>query len=129
MPILNLLVEFSHRYCVEICAVLVPANLLATGRTLVLVGWHPSSQRVRSAVLLAATVALVMALHVFSWLLVGIVMPPTFILLALSCVCLSIHTWSILHPNSLRSLLSKGVNTLQTMIRGDRSTLKCNEPG
>ncbi|MBW4552518.1 MAG: hypothetical protein KME35_15625 [Aphanocapsa sp. GSE-SYN-MK-11-07L] len=124
MPILNLFVEFSHRYCVEICAVLVPANLLATGRTLVLVGWHPSSQKVRSAVVLATTVALVMALHVFSWLLVGIVMPPTFILLALSCVCLSINAWGIFHPNSLRSLLSKVVTTLQAIIRGYRSTLK-----
>jgi hypothetical protein len=122
MPILTVLIEFSHRYCVEICTFLVPANLLATCRTLVSVGRNQPPQKRRSAVVLATTFALIMALHVFSWLLAGIVMPPTFILLALSCVCLSINGWSILHPKSLRRLLTGIV--LQTVVRFQRSPLK-----
>jgi hypothetical protein len=122
MPILTVLIEFSHRYCVEICTFLVPANLLATCRTLVSVGRNQPPQKRRSTVVLATTFALIMALHVFSWLLAGIVMPPTFILLALSCVCLSINGWSILHPNSLHRLLTGIV--LQTVVRFQRSPLK-----
>jgi hypothetical protein len=124
MPILTVLIEFSHRYCVEICTFLVPANLLATCRTLVFVGRNQPPEKLRSAVVLATSLALVMALHVFSWLLVGIVMPPTFILLALSCVCLGINGWSILHPGSLRRLLTAVMTPLQAMIRFYRSPLK-----
>jgi hypothetical protein len=99
------LLEFSHTHCVTICAVLVPLNLLASLQTIILAGLsRPVSQIGRSAVI-ASLCALVMVLHVMTWFVIGVVMAPTYILLTLGSVCLSINLWAIGHPASLRGVL------------------------
>jgi len=85
---LNPIFEFSRTNCVAICAVLVPANLLATSQTLLLLWFRRPLQQMRLMVAIASLYALVMVLHVMTWLMIGVVMMPTFILLGLGAMCL-----------------------------------------
>jgi hypothetical protein len=102
---LHPLCEFSRNHCVAICTFLVPANLLTTLQTILLIGLHRSQVLVWQSAGLASFFAIVMLLHVFTWFLIGVVMAPTYILLAMACLCLSINLWAIVHPLSmLRSL-------------------------
>jgi len=103
---LNTVFEFSRNHCGAICAFLVPANLLATLLTLGLVAFRRSHASVKMAVLLASSFAGLMALHVGTWFMVGIVMGPTYILSALSVTCLLVNGWAIANPGSLNRLLT-----------------------
>jgi hypothetical protein len=87
--------EFSREHCISICAVLVPANLLATLSLMIasLADFPPLTSRLLA--IPALLLALLLALHVFSWLEVGIIMAPTFILFALSGFCLAIQRWCL----------------------------------
>ncbi len=96
------LCNFSTAYCAAICAFLIPANLLATCWTLWLVGHNRSQQQIQQAITLAFLFATAMSLHVFSWIIIGVVMAPTYILLGLASVCLGVNTWAIFHSASLR---------------------------
>ncbi|MBD2098516.1 hypothetical protein H6F90_25940 [Trichocoleus sp. FACHB-591] len=97
--------EFSRTHCIAICAFLVPANLLATMLTLGLTALRRPTVQIQRAVGLASCFALVMVLHVLTWLAVGIVMPPTFILFWLASTCLLINIWAIAYPASLNRIL------------------------
>ncbi|MGA7932945.1 MAG: hypothetical protein WCA35_05150 [Kovacikia sp.] len=113
------LLAFSHTYCISICAVLVPLNLLTTLQTVVLVGLNRSTIRVWQATGLAGLCALLMVLHVLTWFLVGVVRLETFVLLSLGTICLSINLWAVGHPYSLRWLLvslGRSLRALQTRI-------------
>ena len=103
---LHSLSEFSRTHCIAICAFLVPANLLATLLTLGLTILRRPSVQIQRAVGLASCFALVMVLHVFTWLAIGVVMPPTYILFWLASTCLLINIWAIAHPASLNRLLA-----------------------
>lgn len=85
---LDALFEFSRTYCVAICAVLVPANLLATLQTLLFTWWQRPLFQVQATAGMATVYALVMVLHVSTWFMIGVVRGPTYILLGLSSVCL-----------------------------------------
>ena len=99
------LCQFSRDHCIAICAFLVPANLIATLQTMIFTGsYRPRWQSVGIAIA-AITYALVIGWHVLTWFMIGIVMAPTFILLFLSAVCLTINFWSLAHPASLAHLL------------------------
>ncbi len=100
------LLEFSHHHCIAICAALVPANLLATVQTMIRVGFSHSKKQVYQAAGLASLFAVLMVLHVLTWFVVGVVMPPTFILLSLGAVCLTTNMWAVWHPQSMRGLLA-----------------------
>jgi hypothetical protein len=102
---IDLLFEFSRNHCVAICAFLVPANLFLTLRTLWLVGRPHSQSQVQQAMITASFFALILLLHNFTWFIIGVVMAPTYILLVLALVCLSLNLWAIAHPTSLRQLL------------------------
>lgn len=96
----NPLAEFSRAYCVPICGLLVPANLLATLLTMILAGLNRSQVQVRRAARFASFWALVIILHVLTWFVIGTVMAPTYILLLLGTLCLIINLWAIIHsPN------------------------------
>lgn len=101
----NSLLHFSHVHCVAICSALVPMNLLATLQTLILIGLNRPLSSVWGSTAIAITVAILMVLHVLSWFVIGVVMIPTFVLLALGTVCLSINLWAVSHPRSLRKLI------------------------
>lgn len=102
----NSLFEFSRNNCVAICAFLVPANLLLTLRTMVFTGLQRPQSQVRQAALFACIPALVMVLHVFTWLMIGVVMAPTYILLWLGTTCLGINLWAITYPQSMVRLFT-----------------------
>ncbi len=101
---LNPLFEFSRNQCVAICAFLVPANLLATLQTLIFVGRHRSRFQIGIITTIASFYALLMILHVATWLMIGVIMVPTYVLLGLGCTCLAINGWAIAYPNSMRQL-------------------------
>jgi hypothetical protein len=51
--------------------------------------------------------ALILLLHDFTWFAIGVVMAPTYILLVLGGVCLSLNLWAIAYPPSMKQLLNK----------------------
>jgi hypothetical protein len=97
-------ITFSHTYCVAICAFLVPANLLATLLTLVWVGFG-HFKRLWWSTTIANLFAILMVLHVLTWFLVGVVRVPTYVLLVLGCVCLSVNLWALFRPTQQQNLL------------------------
>ncbi|MGB3532418.1 MAG: hypothetical protein WBA13_02765 [Microcoleaceae cyanobacterium] len=105
--------EFSRQHCIAICAFLVPANLLATLQTMLLVGTQSTARNQRIMVSVASLYAVLIGLHVYTWFSIGVVMPPTYILLFLSTVCLGINTWAIAHPMSL----TYGMQTLFKFVQ------------
>jgi len=102
---INFLFEFSRHHCIAICAFLVPANLLLTLRTMLLVGRLHSQAQVQRSMITASFFALLLLLHDFTWFMIGVVMAPTYILIVLACVCLSFNLWAIVHPASVSHLL------------------------
>ncbi len=94
----NLIAEFSRTNCVAICAVLVPANLLATLQTMIFAGQQSDRRQVQWMVSFASFYAVLMVLHVYTWFSVGVVMAPTYILLSLGTVCLGINLCAITYP-------------------------------
>jgi hypothetical protein len=107
---MNFLFDFSHNYCVIICAFLVPANLLLTFWTLLLVLQLHSSTQVYLSVFTASFLALTLLLHDFTWFSIGVVMAPTYILLSLACICISLNVWAIAHPTSMKQLLKEFIS-------------------
>uniref|UniRef100_A0A832H6I6 Uncharacterized protein n=1 Tax=Oscillatoriales cyanobacterium SpSt-402 TaxID=2282168 RepID=A0A832H6I6_9CYAN len=118
---LNSLLAFSHTYCIAICAVLVPFNLLATLLTLVLVGTDRPKSQVWQSIGLAIAVAVLMLLHVLTWLVVGVVRIPTFVLFTLATCCLSLNVWALGSPHSLNRVLQMlvqfGKNSFQSVVQ------------
>ncbi|MEA5535519.1 hypothetical protein [Crocosphaera sp. XPORK-15E] len=99
--------EFSRNNCVGICAFLVPTNLLATLLSLIFVVIKPSRFKLITSVIIGISLALILSLHVASWWIVGVIQAPTFILLALSTVCLGLNIWAITQKNNLDWLFSQ----------------------
>ncbi|MDB9310449.1 hypothetical protein PN471_17825 [Aphanizomenon sp. CS-733/32] len=84
----NALIEFSRNNCIGICAFLVPANILTTLLTIVLTVLNRPMGQVLMSIGFACTFAGIMMLHVYTWFMIGVVMPPTYILLSLAITCL-----------------------------------------
>ncbi|MEA5511098.1 hypothetical protein VB715_15090 [Crocosphaera sp. UHCC 0190] len=99
--------EFSRNNCVGICAFLVPANLLTTLLSLIFVVIKPSRWKLMTSVVIAMSFALILSLHVVSWWIVGVIQAPTFILLALSTVCIGLNIWVMLEFRQDKPWLSK----------------------
>lgn len=102
---LDSLFEFSRTNCVGICAFLVPTNLLTTSLTLALTGLERSRNQVFIAAGVASLFSGIMVLHVLTWFLIGVVMPPTFILLGLGSLCLATNLVAFFRPEQIRGLL------------------------
>jgi hypothetical protein len=103
---LNSLFEFSRTNCVAICAFLVPINLLLTTRTMVFTGLQRPQSQVQQAAILACIPAVVMILHVCTWLMIGVVMAPTYILLGMATTCLATNLWATTYPQSMVRLFT-----------------------
>lgn len=96
--------EFSRNSCVSFCALLVPANLLLTVITWSLVVLSASSTKwVLSTSLLGNTLSLVLILHVVSWWAVGVVAAPSFILVFLGGVCLTLNLLAMIFSEQVQS--------------------------
>jgi hypothetical protein len=124
----NSLFDFSRNNCLAICGFLVPANMIATLQTMIFIGWDASRResplvlglvssldssvvppKISTTPIITMSViyAIAMILHVFTWFLAGVVMAPTFILLSLGIVCLSINIWAIAAPMNMSSYLRR----------------------
>ena len=99
---LNLLLNFSRCHCISICAALVPINILATALTVFKVTRNHAIWSTKASIGFASLAAGLLALHDLSWLIIGVVMAPTYILFTIAMVCLSFNAWAGLHPHSLR---------------------------
>ncbi|HEY9698471.1 MAG TPA: hypothetical protein V6D10_14500 [Trichocoleus sp.] len=86
---LDSLFEFSRTHCISICAVLVPVNLIATLQTMLLVWFRRPIAQVGLMAATSSLYATLLILHVITWLVIGVVMLPTYILFALGCFCIS----------------------------------------
>lgn len=113
----NTVTEFSHTYCISICAFLVPANLLVTLLTMILTGIDRDRWQIGASAAFASLWAAAMIFHVFSWFAIGVVMAPTYILLLLGITCLTINSWAVAHPASMRQLIEIAVSALKERIR------------
>jgi hypothetical protein len=85
---LHTMAEFSRTHCVSICAFLVPATLVATITTMIFTALRHPPGRVWQAAGVAGFFAIIMILHVATWLSIGVIMAPTYILLGLASTCL-----------------------------------------
>lgn len=93
---INILAEFSRNNCIGICAFLVPANLLITLTTIILSAIKRPQSQVWQSAGIASVFAGIMMLHVYSWLIVGVVMAPTYVLLGLAITCSLANLMAIL---------------------------------
>lgn len=113
----NTVTEFSSTYCIAICAFLVPANLLTTLQTAILTGLNRPRIQVWASVVVASLWATAMIFHVFTWFAIGVVMPPTYILLVMGITCLTINVWAIAHPASMMQLIRVAVSVVRGAFR------------
>lgn len=104
------LFEFSRHNCVAICSFLVPANLITTGITIVLVAMGQSLSKMRWSMGLALVFAITLFLHVSTWFIIGVVTPVTFILFALGTTCLLINTLVIVYRDEIPQVLTATIN-------------------
>ena len=113
--LINTLAEFSRTDCIGICALLIPANLVATSLTVIFtLSRHPTAQ-VYLAAGIGNLLALAMLLHVFTWFMIGVVMLPTYILLGLGSICLFANLGAIL----LHRRFSNASNYNPVRLAGD----------
>jgi hypothetical protein len=116
----NTVTEFSHTYCIGICAFLVPANLLTTLQTGILTGLNRPRMHVWASAVVAGLWATAMIFHVFTWFAIGVVMPPTYILLAMGITCLTINVWAVGHPSSMMQLIRVAVSAFRGAFRNKK---------
>lgn len=101
---LESLFEFSRYNCVAICSFLVPANLVTTIGTLVLVVMGQSLFKIRWSVGIASILAITLFLHVSTWFLIGVITPVTFILFALGTTCWLINTLAVVYRHEIAQI-------------------------
>ena len=92
----NTLAEFSRTDCIGICALLIPANLVATSLTVIFTLFRYSPAQVYLAAGIGNILAVAMLLHVFTWFMIGVVMLATYILLGLGSICLFTNLGAII---------------------------------
>ena len=98
--------EFSRHNCVAICSFLVPANLLMTIATLVLVIQQQPLAKVKWSMGLATIFAVTLFLHVSTWFAIGVVTPVTFILFALGMTCLTIDILTLGYRQAIAKIFT-----------------------
>lgn len=102
---LDSIIEFSHIYCVAICGVLVPMNVLASLQPIIFTALRRPKQEINLIALVASFYALMIIFHVVTWFVVGVVRIQTFILLWFATCCLITNTWAVVHGYSMRELI------------------------
>lgn len=98
--------EFSRQNCVAICSFLVPANLITTIVTLILVVTEGSLNKMRWSRAIASVFAVTLFLHVSTWFVVGIITPVTFVLFGLGASCLAVNTLAVIYRLEIAEIVS-----------------------
>ena len=101
----NNIIEFSHLYCVAICGLLVPMNVLASLQPIIFTVLHRPKKEINLMALVASFYALMIILHVGSWFIVGVVRIQTFILLLFASCSLMTNIWAVIHGSSMRATI------------------------
>jgi hypothetical protein len=97
--------EFSRQNCGTICAFLVPANLITTLISLILLAKQYPLPKIRLTVILSVIFALTLFLHISTWFAIGVVTPITFILLTLGSACLAMNFLAIAYRQQFPQLV------------------------
>lgn len=106
--------EFSRLNCVTICAFLVPANLIVTIATLILVATGQSLSKVRWSKTIASFLAITLFFHVSTWFVIGVITPVTFILFGLGATCLIANVMAVAYRRDIAQLFSIKLLSLLT---------------
>ena len=101
----NNIINFSHLYCVDICGLIVPINLLSSLQLIIFTFLHRPKKEIHLMALVASFYALIIILHVCSWFIVGVVRIQTFILLWFASCCLITNIWAVIHGSSMRETI------------------------
>ena len=99
--------EFSRYNCVAICSFLVPANLITTIVTLILVVTEQSISKMRWSTAIASVLAASLFLHICTWFIIGIITPVTFILFGLGTTCLIINMLAVIYRTQIAEISTK----------------------
>ncbi|MEM7757251.1 MAG: hypothetical protein AAF298_03860 [Cyanobacteria bacterium P01_A01_bin.40] len=105
MDSLEPLFAFSRHNCVAICSFLVPANLIATIATLVLVATEKPLSIMGWSLGIASASAITLFLHVSTWFMIGVITPVTFILFTLGTTCLLVNILAVAYRREITQLL------------------------
>ncbi len=114
---LNTIGEFSRCHCIGICAILIPTSLCLSSATIWSAATNKSILLVRTTIYLGILTAILLLLHVATWLSIGVVMLPTFILPVIAISTLSIQIYALVNPQHLRNLSLKIVKILSAKYR------------
>ena len=106
--------EFSMTHCVALCAFLVPANLLVSLQIILFAAFERPRYHLWLMAAVSALYASALVLHDFSWLMIGVIKAPTFILIFVAALCLGVNAWAIAYPNHCVYLRKQ----LQQMVLG-----------
>ena len=99
--------EFSRHNCVAICSFLVPANLITTIITLLLVATEQSLSKMRWSRAIASVFAAILFFHVCTWFVIGVITPVTFILSGLGATCLIVNMLAVMYAKEIAEIKSK----------------------
>ena len=98
--------EFSRHNCVAICSFLVPANLITTVVTSILVASEQSISKMRWSRAIATVFAVTLFLHISTWFVIGVITPVTFILFGLGTTCLVVNMLAVIYRTQIAEILS-----------------------
>lgn len=93
--------EFSRNNCVAICSFLVPANIVATLMTCVLVIMKRSPEQISWSIATASIMAIALFVHISTWFAIGVITPITFILFGLGTTCLTVNTLAFIYRQQI----------------------------
>ena len=99
--------EFSRHNCVAICSFLVPANLIATVVTSILVATEQSLSKMRWSRAIASIFAVTLFVHISTWFVIGVITPVTFILFGLGTTCLVVNTLVVMYAKEIAQISTK----------------------
>ena len=99
--------EFSRHNCVAICSFLVPANLITTIVTLILVVTEQSVSKMRWSRAIAILFAATLFLHVSTWFVIGVITPVTFILFGLGATCFVVNMLAVMYAKEIAEISTK----------------------
>ncbi len=99
--------EFSRSNCVAICSFLVPANLITTVVTLILVATEQPLSKMRWSRAIASVLAATLFVHISTWFVVGVITPVTFILFGLGTTCLVVNILAVMYAKEIAEISTK----------------------
>ena len=99
------LFQFSRHNCVAICSFLIPANLIVTIATVVMMVRGQSLPKMLWSSGIAGVLSIALFLHVSTWFMIGVVTPVTFILFGLGTTSLMINILAVTYRREITQLL------------------------